>query len=773
MSIIFNKKTNSFLLNTPSSSYVIRIYGGKYVLHGGWFKQIDDWNDDVCSMPLIDRSFAPVPAELHGKADFSLDAQQQEFPTSGRSDFRTGAFEALCADGTITSELLYDSHKIYKGKTAIKGLPATYTTSESEADSLELNLKDPVTGVQVTLIYTVWNNRDVICRRAVVKNDSSKADGIYKNQPVSLRRVMSASVDFMTSRYKMLTLNGGHARERHAIWQKLTPGTQSIESRRGTSSHQQNPFIAIADYNTTETMGEAFGFNLVYSGNFYAGVEVDQFNMSRVQIGLNPYNFEWKLEAGETFETPEVVMVYSANGLGELSRTYHDLYRDNMCRGKWQKQERPIVINNWEATYFNFNAQKLFALADKAAEEGIELFVLDDGWFGKRDDDRSSLGDWYVNTNKLTGGLEEIADGIHKRGLKFGLWFEPEMISPDSDLYRAHPDWCLHIAGRDKSLGRHQLVLDLSRNEVVDYLTETLSKILSTVAIDYVKWDFNRSQTEVASASATSENQMKTSHKYYLGLYKLLENITQKFPEVLFESCSGGGGRFDPAFLYYMPQCWTSDNTDGISRLAIQGGTSIAYPPSAMSCHVSAVPNHQTGRITALSERGHTAMAGTFGYELDLNRLSQIELSEIKEQVELYKKIRHTVQFGDLYRIHSHWEEFAPAESCTYTAWNIVSKDKKQAVLTLVWQFAEGNPETQLIKLQGLNPKAKYKIVCKPSTTIKAMFADFPFNLPEKIFAPFSSEVTTSGEKLMNAGLYIPYRPQYGGSVQIVLETCE
>ncbi|MCR5252794.1 MAG: alpha-galactosidase [Treponema sp.] len=772
MSIIFNKKTNSFLLNTPSSSYIIRIYDNKYVLHGGWVSRIDDWDDDVCSMPLIDRAFAPVPAELHGKVDFSLNALQQEFPTSGRTDFRTGAFEALCADGTIAADLFYESHKIIKGKPGIKGLPATYVTSESEADTLELNLKDPVTGVLVTLVYTVWNNRDVICRHTIVKNNSGSAEGIYKNQSVKLRRVMSASVDFMTSRYKMLQLSGAHARERHGIWQKLVPGTQSVESRRGTSSHQHNPFIALADYEATETTGQVFGFNLVYSGNFVAGAEVDQFNMSRVQIGINPYNFEWELAAGETFETPEVVMVFSNNGLGELSRTYHDLYRDNMCRGPWQKKERPIVINNWEATYFNFNAEKLFKLADRAAEEGIELFVLDDGWFGKRNDDHSSLGDWFVNTKKLTGGLEEIAEGIHKRGLKFGLWVEPEMISPDSDLYRAHPDWCLHIEGRDRSLGRHQLVLDLSRDDVVDYLIETLSKILSTVAIDYIKWDFNRSQTDVASALASPANQLKTAHKYYLGLYRLLESVTQKFPNVLFESCSGGGGRFDPAFLYYMPQCWTSDNTDGLSRLAIQSGTSIAYPASAMSCHVSAVPNHQTGRVTNISERGHTAMAGTFGYELDLNKLSKPELDEIKEQVALYKKIRSTVQFGDLYRLRSSWDAAAPAESSAYTAWNIVSKDKKQAVLTVSWQFAEGNPEVVLLKLKGLDPKAKYKLTCSTSATIRALLADFPFPLPESTFAPLPAGLATSGDKLMNVGLYLPYMPQYGGSVQIVLEKC-
>jgi len=768
MSINFLSDKKVFLLNTPSSTYIIRIFNNKYVLHGGWTKKIDSWSD-FCVSPMIDRSFAPVPAQEHDKFDFSLDAQQQEFPGCGRSDFRTGAVEVLSADGTIATELLYDSHKIYKGKPKLNGLPSTYVTCDDEADTLELKLKDAVTGLSITLVYTVWNNRDVICRHAVACNESANANGIYKNQTITLRKLMSASVDFMTSRYKMLQLSGGHARERHGIWHKLLPGTHSIESCRGTSSHQQNPFIALADYNATETQGDVFGFNLVYSGNFKGNVEVDQFNMSRVQIGINPYNFEWPLAPNESFETPEVVMVYSQNGLGELSRTYHDLYRDNMCRGKWQKKERPIVINNWEATYFDFNAEKIFKLADTSAAQGIELLVLDDGWFGKRNDDRSSLGDWYVNMNKLPGGLEEIADGVHKRGMQFGLWFEPEMISPDSDLYRAHPDWCLHIAARDKTLSRHQLVLDLSRSEVVEYLTKTLSDILSKVKIDYVKWDFNRSQTEVASAAFESNPslQMTTSHKYYLGLYKLLENVTQAFPEVLFESCSGGGGRFDPAFLYYMPQCWTSDNTDGLSRLAIQNGTSVAYPSSAMSCHVSAVPNHQTGRITQLSERGHTAMAGSFGYELDLNKLTKEELEEIKQQVELYKKIRNTVQFGDLYRLQSTWDETSPAEYCQYTAWDLVSKDKKQAVLTVVWNFPEANPETQLIKLQGLDSKAKYKLHCTQSLTMKAQLKSF--NLPEASYSPFADAVA-SGAELMNIGLYIPYRAQYGGSVQIILE---
>ncbi|MCR5762258.1 MAG: alpha-galactosidase [Treponema sp.] len=752
MSICFNKEKGVFLLNTPSSTYVIRVYNEKYLLHGGWFHSLPVWSD-VCVMPLADRSFCPVPSELHGSADFSLDAQQCEFPVPMRSDFRSSAFEAVC-DDNLATDLEYKSYRIFAGKKSLDGLPSTYVSDDSEADTLEIDLKDPNTGLLVTLSYTVWKSLDVICRHAVFKCGS---------KPLSLRKALSASIDFPHSRYKMMQLSGAHARERHVILRNLVPGMQGIESRRGMSSHQQNPFLALLSDKTGESNGEAFGFNLVYSGNFLAQIEVDQWGMARLQMGINPFNFDWKLKDGEEFCTPEVVMVRSESGIGGMSRTFHDLYRKNLCRGKWRDAERPVVINNWEATYFNFDVKKLFSLADTAAKEGVELFVLDDGWFGKRNDDRSSLGDWIVNKGKLPNGLEEVSDGIHKRGMKFGLWFEPEMISPDSDLYRSHPDWAFHVEGRNPVLGRHQLVLNLGKEEVVDYLLERLSDILSTAHIDYVKWDFNRS---------VSDMYLNASHKFYLGLYRLLGILTSRFPEVLFESCSGGGGRFDAGILYYMPQTWTSDNTDALSRIPIQMGTSLVYPASAMSCHVSAVPNHQVGRLTSLSSRGHVAMAGTFGYELDLNLLSELELAEIKSQIAWYKKIRGTVQFGDLYRIECPWNYTAAAESSRYSAWEHVSKDKKQAVVTIVWQYAEANPEYINVPLQGLDPDAKYCFKSLQSETLQDHLKKSVFDMPANLSCIVPDGTCASGAELMYAGLRVMGKPQYGGSVHFLLEKC-
>ncbi len=760
MSIKFDEEKSVFFLNTPSSTYIIRLYCGR-VLHAGWVHSVANWSG-VCSTPLFDRSFAAVPEDIHGKADFSPDVQQWEFPTAGRGDTRVPAIEAIGKEGTVETEFLYESHKIYSGKKALEGLPATYTLNDDEADTLELYLKDPDSDLQITLVYTVWKNFDAICRHTVVKNTST-------SQSYKIENLMSASLDFAGSNYSLLQLSGAHARERHIVTRPLVPGMQSVESRRTASSHQQNPFIALVENTASETTGDVFGFSLVYSGSFTARAEVDQYNMTRVQIGINPFNFCWQLKAGESFCTPEAVMVFSDKGLEGMTQTYHSLYRTRLCRGEWKEKIRPIVINNWEATYFDFNSEKLFKLADTAKSVGIELFVLDDGWFGKRNDDRSSLGDWFVNKEKLPNGLKEISDGIHTRGMKFGLWFEPEMISPDSDLYRAHPDWCLHCGKRSRTLGRHQLVLDLSRKDVVDYLEEKISAIISECGIDYIKWDFNRSPSDVANEVLPQEQQMEISHRFYLGLYNLLERLTNRFPKVLFESCAGGGGRFDPGMLYYMPQTWTSDNTDALSRLSIQEGTSLVYPCSAMSCHVSAVPNHQVGRFTSLSLRGHVAMAGTFGYELDLNRLSEFELAEIKEQVAWYKEIRHTAQFGTLYRLKSPRTKNAFADSELY-AWQTVEEDKSRAVVTVAWTFAEANPSHELLKLKGLDKEATYKIKSLGGLSIKLMLRQFFPGMPDDEFYIVPDGTEVSGAELMNIGLWIVNRPAYGGSLQFLLE---
>jgi len=483
----------------------------------------------------------------------------------------------------------------------------------------------------------------------------------------------------------------------------LASGNQAIESRRGASSHQHNPFIALLEQGATEDAGNVYGFSLVYSGHFLAQVEVDQYETTRVSVGINPFDFTWLLQPGESFQTPEVATVYSANGLGDMSRTYHKLYRTRLCRGRFRDQVRPVLINNWEATYFDFTADKIENIARTGQELGIELFVLDDGWFGKRNNDRSSLGDWFVNASKLPLGLENLVERVRKLDMQFGLWFEPEMISPDSDLYRAHPDWCLHVAHRNRTEARNQLILDLSRQEVCDYIVKVVSDILESAPITYVKWDMNRHMTEIGSAGLPPERQRETAHRYMLGLYRVLEEITTAFPHVLFESCSGGGGRFDPGMLYYMPQTWTSDNTDAVTRLSIQYGTSIVYPICTMGAHVSAVPNHQVQRMTTLAMRGHVAMSGNFGYELDLTKFNDQEKEIVQGQVAFYKDIRHLIQFGDFYRLRSPFEG-------NETAWMFVSEDQREAFVAYFNVLAEPNEPLRTIRLKGLNPDFDYEV---------------------------------------------------------------
>jgi alpha-galactosidase len=499
-------------------------------------------------------------------------------------------------------------------------------------------------------------------------------------------------------------LSGAWVRERHMERRALAPGMQGVESRRGASSHNDNPFIALLSKGADEDHGDVYGFNLVYSGSFTAQAEVEQYGTTRVTMGINPFNFSWLLEPGQQFQTPEAVMVYSSAGLGAMSRTYHRLYRTRLCRGKFRDAARPVLVNNWEATYFDFNAEKIESIAEAGRELGIELFVLDDGWFGKRDSDNSSLGDWIVDSSKLPSGLEDLAQRVRKLGLQFGLWFEPEMISPDSDLYRKHPDWCLHVPDRRRTEGRQQLVLDFSREDVCDAIAEMVTKILNSAPITYVKWDMNRNMTEIGSALLPPERQKETAHRYMLGLYRVLDRITAQFPHILFESCSGGGGRFDPGMLYYMPQTWTSDNSDAVSRLKIQYGTSIVYPTSSMGAHVSAVPNHQVGRITSLEMRGHVAMSGNFGYELDLTKFSERENEIVKAQVALYKDIRHLVQFGDFYRLLSPFEG-------NETAWMIVSEDQSEAAVFFFKVLAEPNEAIKRLRLKGLDPEADYRLV--------------------------------------------------------------
>ncbi len=693
MGIYYDDSHKVFHLQSDNSSYIIEIIKGDIPAHVYWGPKLEG-REFQHPLNLVERcSFSPN--YLLEDKNISLDTLPNEFPSYGNGDFREPALEVHLVDGTTVTDFRYKSHTINKGKPELKGLPSTYIESEEEAVTLEILLQDEKTGLNAVLIYTVFNDQDVITRSVRIEN--------LGQDNVVLKRVLSANVDFHHSDYDMLQLSGTWTRERHIHKRPLVPGIHRIDSKRGSSSHQQNPFMALLAKDATEDYGEVYGFSLVYSGSFLAQAEVDQYGISRVGIGIQPFNFQWLLEPGESFQAPEAVLVRSSQGLGGLSRTYHRLYRTRLCRGEFRDRKRPILINNWEATYFNFNADKIKEIAYAGKELGLELFVLDDGWFGKRDNDDSSLGDWVEDRRKLPEGLGKLGEDITAMGMEFGLWFEPEMVSPESDLYRKHPDWCLHVPGHKRSLARQQLVLDLSRKDVCDYIVESVSSVLSSAPITYVKWDMNRNMTEIGSALLPPERQRETGHRYILGLYDVMERIISRFPHILFESCSGGGGRFDPGMLYYMPQTWTSDDTDAVERLKIQYGTSIVYPASSMGAHVSAVPNHQVHRITPLETRGHVAMSGNFGYELDLTKLSEEEREDIRKQVTEYKELRMLIQYGDFYRLLSPFEG-------NETAWMFVSDDKKEAFATYFRVLAEPNPPLRRLRLKGLDPVKSYKL---------------------------------------------------------------
>jgi alpha-galactosidase len=714
MGIIYNEETKVFHLQAGDTSYVMQVYKDGYLAQLYWGKRIKKVNADELLICVPRSSFSPNPNP--NDASLSLDTLPQEYPAYGNTDFRTPAYVVQLENGSTITDLRYQSHKIIKGKPQIEGLPATYVESDDEAQTLEIVMVDSLIGLKAILSYTAFENHDAITRSVRFINEG--------NENLKLLRALSMSVDFIRTDFNLMHLSGAWAKERHIEISSLDTGNKSIESRRGASSHQNNPFIALLSKDTNEDKGEVYGFSLVYSGNFLAQAEIDQYQTTRVSIGINPFDFTWLLQPGEAFQTPEAVMVYSCEGIGKMSRTYHKLYRTRLCRGEFRDKTRPVLVNNWEATYFNFNAEKIEDIAREGKELGIELFVLDDGWFGKRDKDNCSLGDWFVDKRKLPNGLEDLAQRVNKLGLQFGLWFEPEMISPDSELYRTHPDWCLHVPNRPRSEGRNQLILDLSRDDVCNYIIEAISNILRTVPISYVKWDMNRNMTEIGSACLPAERQRETAHRYMLGLYRVLEKITGDFPKVLFESCSGGGGRFDPGMLYYMPQTWTSDDTDAVERLKIQYGTSIVYPASSMGAHVSAVPNHQVGRNTSLKMRGNVAMSGNFGYELDLTKFTEKEKEEVKAQVAEYKEVRELIQFGDMYRLLSPFEG-------NETAWMYVSEDKTEAFAAFFRVLAVPNGPVRRLTLKGLDPNKEYFIDGK--------------------------EDTYGGDELMYAGLTIPY----------------
>lgn len=688
--ISFNKDSRFFHLSTKNTSYVFGVYQMNHLIHLYWGAKIPE--DNVLAHYLIAqrRSFS---ARDDGFTAGSTDNLTMEYPTFGSTDLRSPAFDCVFADGTRVPQLRYYSHKIYDGKPKLEGLPATYCEEGDKVQTLEVELVDTLKDLHVFLIYSVFEDYDAITRSVRVENRGEKC---------KITSILSASVDLKSAHnYDFLHLDGAWTKERAVNRQPLFHGKQSVDSKRGATSAHHNCFIAIPEHNTTENLGNVYSMNLVYSGNFEAGCEVDSYDTGRVFIGVNPFGFGWNLEKGESFQSPEAVLVYSNKGLGGMSRIYHKLYRERLCRGKFRDTERYVLINNWEATYMNFNEEKLLAIAEKAKEIGLDLFVLDDGWFGKRDVDNSSLGDWVVYEKKLPNGLGGLADKLNALGLKFGLWVEPEMVSPDSDLYRAHPDWALQINGRVPSTGRNQLVLDLTRKDVREYTINWLTNILSSANIEYVKWDMNRNMTEVGSLLLAGEQQSEAYHRYILGLYEILETVTSRFPNILFESCAGGGGRFDPGMLHYMPQTWASDDSDAVERVYIQYGTSMCYPYSAMGAHVSACPNHQVKRTTPFTMRGHVAMPGQLGYELDLSKLTDEEIELEKEQVKQYKELGAVFHRGDCYRLISPFESHL-------SALNFVSEDKKTVILLRYRTVAKPNEPYAFVKLDGLEPDAIY-----------------------------------------------------------------
>lgn len=697
MPIIVNEKDKVFHLQTAKTSYIFSFLTSNTPVHMYWGKRLEK-TPDINTLFIIPykwpRSFCVVDGTTKDGDIFSRESLTMEFSTFGSSDLREPTFHAEYKDGSTVSDFEYKSYKITNGKKGIEGLPATYSENDGEAQTLEVTLTDKLTGLDIILQYGVFDKLNAITR-------SIRCENHGENRAV-IDRILSASVDFKTDKFDMIHLPGTWGRERVVTRVPVTKGYINVSSARGASSNTHNPFIALVSKDATENFGSAYGFSLVYSGNFLAGTYADYLNCTRAYIGINPFGFKWQLDPGDTFSTPEAVLVYSGEGIGEMSRIYHRLYRTRLCRGEYRDKERSCLINNWEATYFDFDEEKIVEIAKKAASCGIKLMVLDDGWFGKRDNDRSSLGDWFVDKRKLPNGIDGLCKKINALGMKFGLWFEPEMISPVSELYAKHPDWCIHVDGRDRKEGRNQLILDLSRDEVCDYIINSVNAVLDSANIEYVKWDMNRNMACVGSATLPSDRQGELYHRYMLGLYKVLEAIVSSHPHILFESCSGGGGRFDPGMLHYMPQTWTSDNTDALARIDIQYGTSICYPYSSMGAHVSAVPNHQVRRTTPISFRGNVAIPGQFGYELDLTKLSDEDIAEIKEQTKFYEKYGEVFHRGDLYRLRNPLGDYM-------SAIEFVSEDKNTVIVMLYSHKGTANAVLDYVCLGGLDAGAEYK----------------------------------------------------------------
>ncbi len=692
MNIIYHENSKTFHLFNDEISYIMMVMQNGHLGQLYFGKRIHDREDFSYLVEVSQRPMGSYVFE--GDRTFSLEYLKQEYPVYGSTDYRHPAVEILQSNGSRISDFKFQSYTIEAGKPKLAGLPATYTEADSEAETLIIDLLDEVTGIRIQLLYTIFASGGIIARSSRIYNGGSEA--------VHLLQAMSLNLDLPDYDYEWVQLSGAWARERHVKIRRLEQGIQAVDSMRGHSSHEHNPFMVLKRPTADEHQGEVIGFSLIYSGNFLIQAEVDTHTNTRVLVGINPMGFDWKLDVNESFQTPEAVMVYSEQGMNGMSQTFHKLYQKRLARGYWRDKERPILNNNWEATYFDFTEERLVEIAGKAKECGVELFVLDDGWFGERSNDRAGLGDWVANPERLANGIVGLADKIEKLGMKFGLWFEPEMVNKDSNLYREHPDWIISVPGRNESHGRYQYVLDFSRKEIVDHIYKMMAKILSEAKVSYIKWDMNRSITECFSKALPADRQGEVFHRYILGVYDLYERLTSTFPEVLFESCASGGGRFDPGMLYYAPQGWASDDSDAVERLKIQYGTSFCYPISSIGSHVSVVPNHQVYRNTPLHTRANVAYFGTFGYELDLNKLTVDEINEVKAQINFMKKYRRTLQFGTFYRLKSPFEG-------NETVWMVVSEDRKTAIIGWYRTLNVVNDAYRRVQLKGLNPDYRYR----------------------------------------------------------------
>lgn len=732
--ISVKKKENEvlFTLSTNNSSYQMKADQHGVLLHLYYGKKINEEDDLSDLIVMTDMGFCGNPACVGKNRTYSLDNLPQEVSGFGVGDYRDSMIALLHDDGSRAAEFRFDSYEILDGSYKVDGMPALYDTSVTKGETLIITMREIASDVLLKLYYGVYENENIITRAAKIMNKGQR--------DITVEKLLSMNMDMMFFNPDMIYFTGRHAFERAPERVPVKHAKIEIGSVRGTSSHQYNPSFILCDSDANEDSGSCYGFCLVYSGNFVAAAQKDQKNQVRVQMGIHPDGFSYLLKQDEEFMAPQVIMSFSDNGFATLSQQYHDILRENMCRGKYKHEKRPVLINNWEATYFDFNGEKLLNIAKQASELGIEMLVLDDGWFGKRDSDFSGLGDWFVNEEKLEGSLKNLGENVNAMGMKFGLWFEPEMISEDSDLYRAHPEWALAIPGREPNRGRYQLTLDMSRADVRDYLLDRMTEILNNAPIMYVKWDLNRSICDMYSHASGKEHSGELYHRYVLGVYDLLERLLVRFPDLLLEGCSGGGGRFDAAMLYYSPQIWCSDNTDAVNRLTIQYGTSFFYPISSVGSHVSICPNHQTGRTVPFQTRGDVALAGSFGYELDLGKISDEEKEQVKEQIAQFHASYDLTHEGDYYRLST-------LENDDFMAWAFVAKDKSRAMLTLVKTQSEGNPVPTHVYMKGLDKNKTYKCCLKNDIS-----------------------VINSGAAFVNAGITIPWIMMQYESVMIQFE---